>query len=286
MARIVIATALVSPAATPSDSLYLDALAAAGHTAAAAPWNGDQAPFAAADLVVLRATWDYHRDIAAYRAWLDALDRAGTPVANPTALVRWNLAKGYLGELGARGIPVPRQQVVARQRAAVAAAIEAVGGRAVVKPAVGASGHGVTLVEPGGLEAAWPGIEAAAAPHAVVVQEYAAAIRTHGQVSLVFFAGAFSHAVRFLPRPGEFRINSRFKPEIEDYAPAPAILAAAARVLDALPGRTLYARIDGIAEGDRFLLLEAEVHEPGLLLDRAPEAPARFAAATGQWLAG
>ena len=56
-------------------------------------------------------------------------------------------------------------------------------------------------------------------------------------------------------------------------------------MLALLPQRPLYARIDGILDGPDFVLLEAEVNEPGLFLDLDPQAAMRFAAASLAWLA-
>jgi hypothetical protein len=41
----------------------------------------------------------------------------------------------------------------------------------------------------------------------------------------------------------------------------------------------LYARVDGVETGDGFLVMEVEVHEPGLFFPAAPEAALAFAEA-------
>ena len=123
------------------------------------------------------------------------------------------------------------------------------------------------------------------APHRLLVQEFIGAVRTSGQISFIFFDGIFSHAAQLIPRAGEFRINSAFQPEKRAYIPASGELAQASSVLEKLPERPLYARIDGIFDGPDFVLLEAEVNEPGLFLDLDPQAAMRFAAASLAWLA-
>ena len=286
MPHLVLATCAAYPELSDSDSRYRDALAARGATVGAAAWNDGVAPFRGADLVVIRSTWDYHRDLAGYRAWLDGLEAAGLRVANPPPLVRWNLDKGYLAELAAAGIAVPAFRAVARERDAVRVVLRETGWPvAVVKPSVGASAHGVSLVTPDSLDAEWRAIAAAAAPHPLIVQDFVPGIRDDGQVSYVFLGGAFSHAVRHQPRPGEFRINSRYGPRLEVIAPAPGAVAEAARAVAALPAEPLYVRVDMVRQGDRQLVLEVEVNEPALLFQLVPEAADRFAAATLAWLA-
>jgi len=284
MPRIVIATCADYPDLAPSDDRYRQALLRRGATVDVGIWSQGIAAFRGADLVVIRATWDYHRDLPGYLAWLDALERE-VAVANPVPLIRWNLDKGYLDELARGGIPTPAQRIVPCELPAVRQVFAATGWtQAVAKPSVGASGHGVTLVEPATLDALWPDLAAAAAPHALVLQEYVPEIRTEGQVSYVFLGGAFAHAIRHLPRPGEFRINSIFEPRRTVIAPSPAEIADAARVMAALPLVPLYARIDMVRQGERQLLLEAEVNEPALSFQLVPDSADRFAEATLAWL--
>jgi hypothetical protein len=52
-----------------------------------------------------------------------------------------------------------------------------------------------------------------------------------------------------------------------------------ARVLRLLPSEPLYARIDGVRRGERFVLTKVEINEPGLGLHLASGAGDRFAEA-------
>ncbi|MFN3460304.1 MAG: RimK family alpha-L-glutamate ligase [Oceanibaculum sp.] len=285
----VIALALCAdwPEPTVSEIRLVEALRELGASVRWAPWTAaDQSIFRTADLVLLRGTWDYHRRLEAYRGWLRGLAAAGVQVANPVGLVDWNLDKAYLDMLAAGGIRTPGQAVLPLERQALADLMDARGWReAVVKPTAGASGHGVRLVARDEIDALWPEIAESVAPHRLLVQEFIGAVRTGGQISFVFFDGVFSHAAQLIPREGEFRINSAFQPEKRAYHPDAAALAQAVRVLEKLPQRPLYARIDGIFDGPDFVLLEAEVNEPGLFLDLDPEASRRFARASLAWLA-
>jgi glutathione synthase/RimK-type ligase-like ATP-grasp enzyme len=285
MPRIVIATSADYPDLAPADQLYRTALRQRGAAVGVGVWSEGSAPFAAADLVVIRSTWGYYRDLGGYRRWLDALERSGVAVVNPLSLLRWNLEKTYLGELGAAGIPIPAQHVLPRERQAAHDVLAATGWRqAVAKPSVGASGYGIMLVEPGSLDTVWDELAAAVAPHRLMLQEYVPEIRTAGQVSYVFIGGDFAHATRHRPRAGEFRINSRFQPERTVMVPSAAEIAAAARVVAALPVAPLFARIDMVQQAGRQLLLEAEVHEPGLHFDLVPTSADLLARETLRWL--
>jgi glutathione synthase/RimK-type ligase-like ATP-grasp enzyme len=278
MPRIVIATSTDYPDLAPADQLYRTALRQRGAEVEVGVWSEGIAPFRAADLVVIRSTWGYYRALDRYRGWLDALERTHVSVVNPLPLLRWNLEKTYLDELATAGIPMPCDRDTAR-------AILAASGWscAVAKPSVGASGHGVMLVEPSTLDAAWPELAAAVAPHRLVLQAFVPEIRTVGQVSYVFIGGAFAHATRHRPRAGEFRINSRFQPERMVIVPPAADIDDAARVVAALPVPPLFARIDMVRQAGRQLLLEAEVHEPGLHFDLLPASADILARETLAW---
>lgn len=285
MPRLMLATSAAYPDLTPADKLYRAALERRGAEVETGVWSDDRAGFRDADLVIIRSTWDYHRDLHAYRAWLDSLEQAGTAVANPVSLVRWNLEKTYLDELAAAGIPVPAQHVVPCDLEAACQTLAKAGWKqAVAKPSVGASGHGVELVTAATLDAVWNELATAVSPHKLVLQEYVSEIRTEGQTSYVFLGGRFSHAVRYRPRSGEFRINSKFEPEREVITPPESDIEDAARVIDALPVSSLYARIDMVWREEGQLLLEAEVNEPGLLFQYVPAAADAFAIETLAWL--
>src|SRR5262245_58566797 len=120
MRDVTLVTCQTWPELFPSDQLYAAALDARGVLASVAPWNGPFEPFAKSGAVVLRANWDYHQELARFRGWLDALDVRGVPVFNPTAMVRWNLEKGYLLELAAGGVRVPATLVLSNDAAVVA----------------------------------------------------------------------------------------------------------------------------------------------------------------------
>ena len=275
--RIVLATCRAWPALSPSDRALAEALERRGFSAEGAPWNGPFEPFAGAAAVVIRATWDYHRALDDYRAWLDRLN--ATRAFNAPGLVRWNLEKSYLTELAARGARVPASAIVDADAAQVANALAQMAlAEAVIKPTVGASGVGVERVSRAHEADAVARLRAATGSPRVVVQEFIPEVAA-GELAGVFFGGAFSHGLHRVPAAGEFRVNSQYGGRMEPAALDGATIAAMTRVLAMLPSQPLYARIDGVLRDSRFVLMEVEVNEPGLGLHLAPGAGDRFAEA-------
>lgn len=279
--QIVLATCARWPELSASDQLYAGALARRGATVRAAAWNGPAAPFADADLVVLRSTWDYHDAPDAFARWLDDLARAHRSVLNPPSLARWNFEKGYLLDLAARGVPIPATRVIPAEPDALLRAIADLDrDRVVVKPAVGQSGHSVHLV-PRDQAAAFAARDLATiATRRLLVQEFMAEVQRDGELSCVFFDGAFSHAAVKRPAGGDFRVNSQYQGTYDRAEPPAAVIDGAAAVLAALDLIPLYARVDGVVRDGAFTLMELELIEPGLFLQLDPAAPDRFAEAT------
>ena len=276
---IVLATSRESPDLTVSDRLYADALERRGYSAIGAPWEGPRDAFAGAAAVVIRATWGYYRTLQAFREWTEAMART-TRLFNSIDLIHWNLRKDYVGKLETAGIRVPRSHIVACDAAVIEEVfVEEGWDRAVVKPATGASGHSVELLQRATLAGQVASLSPEARASGVVVQEFLPEI-AEGELSLVYFDGAFSHAIRKRPPPGEFRSNSRYSPTRTAETPPKAVTEQGAACLAVLPEMPLYARIDGVMRGDTLIVIEVEVLEPALFMEFDPPSAERFAAAT------
>jgi len=282
------------PNLSSSDQTLLAPLRARGIGALAVPWRAPHVDWRAFDLVVLRSCWNYHRHLAGFRAWIDHLAAAGVRVCNPPAVVRWNLDKAYLRDLADAGVPIiPTVWLDAGAPAQLAAILDTQGwGRAVVKPRVSASAHGIWHVDRVQATERQPDLERMLATTGALIQPLMPQIAA-GEWSLVFFDGAFSHAALKVPAAGDIFVQQRLggttslrQAPAHLVAQAAAIVEAATRQLLPTGHALLYARVDGIEVHGRLLLMELELIEPGLFLDlAAPEASARFAAAIAARLA-
>ena len=262
---IVLATAAEQPAITASDRLYADALERRGFSVTVVPWDGPRAAFDGAAAVVIRSTWGYYRASDAFRDWTEAM-AAARRLFNPIALVRWNMRKDYIGRLAAPSVRVPQTHFVACETAAIDKVFAETGwSRAVVKPMTGASGYSVELVTRERVGESVSRLAAEARLSRVLVQEFLPEI-AGGELSLVYFDGVFSHAVRKRPRQGEFRVNSRFGATRSAETPLRGVTEQGAAALRALPELPLYARVDGVVRDGGLIVIEVEVLEPALFL--------------------
>lgn len=272
---IVLATAADQPDITASDRLYAEALRRRGLKIVGAAWDGPRAAFDGAAAVVLRSTWGYYRALAEFRAWTEAM-AASTRLFNPIGLVRWNLRKDYVGTLATAGIRTPGTRIVAREAAAIERVFDETGWqRAVVKPASGGGGYSVELLS----RATVADAVARLAAGDVLVQEFLPEI-ADGELSMVYFDGVFSHAIRKRPPKGEFRSNSRYGPTRAAEVPADGVAEQGAAALRVLPEMPLYARVDGVVRDGALIVIEVEVLEPSLFMEFDPPSAERFAEAT------
>lgn len=272
------------------------ACTAAGLEVRPAVWDDPSVDWSAADLVLVRSTWDYVQRLDEFLAWADRV-AAVSRLANSPAVLRWNTDKRYLGDLEQAGVPVvPTSYLLPDERPAdLAAAVAGMAGshHYVVKPTVSAGSKDTARYRPEDLEHA--------AAHAaalldrgrpVMVQPYLDAVDTVGEAGLVLLDGELSHAFTKGPllSVGADMVDGLFAPE--EITPRvasdeeQAVASAAADYLRARFGDELprYARVDLLADADGTpRILELELTEPSLFLWTDPTSPARVAAAVTRW---
>lgn len=240
-------------------------------------WQAPLDQFAGFDAALIGTPWDYWDHREAFLAKLDAIAALGVPVHNAPEVVRWNIDKGYLAQLGARGVAtIPTLLLDNPGRADIIAAFDHFAcDRLVVKRRVGAGAEGqfdFTRENPPAAD--WR------MGHAALVQPFLPGIVEEGEHSLIFIDGQFSHGLIKRPAPGDYRVQSLYGGWDTAVTPAPADLAAAEAVIAGLPfPAPLYARIDLVRGPDgTLLLMEAEVIEPFLYPLQGPQLGPRMLA--------
>lgn len=222
-------------------------------------------PLAAGAEALALLVWGYHLDPDAWLARIADWEAAGVRLHNPAAALRWNTAKTYLCELEAAGAPViPTLAVDDTTTADLDDARRRFGADVlVVKPQVGASAHGAEIVRPG---------ERTKLKEPAIIQPYYPSVRTEGELSLMFFGGRFSHAVRKRPGAGDFRVQEEHGGSSMAVEAPPEAIRAAEQVLAVAPQGLTYARVDLLPDAvGAHRLMELELIEPQLFLAYAPD---------------
>jgi hypothetical protein len=275
--------------AAPSD-LYPDAdagplqaaLLELGIESVLVSWDDPGVRWEAFSHVAVSSTWDSVDRPLEYLGWARSVSEMSMLI-NPAGVIEWNLDKVHQREIAAAQIPVVPTAWVAPGEAWEPPAH----GEFVVKPSVSAGGRN-TARYAGGDPAALAHVRGLqASGQTVMVQNYLSAIDTEGELDLIYFGGAFSHAVLKKPslRTGEGIIDQAWERMAWSglATPSSAQFAAAEHIMVFLSNRfegpLAYARVDLISGPDGPLLLEVELIDPYLSLDMEPAAAARLAKA-------
>jgi hypothetical protein len=263
--RIVLAACPALPQGDGDDAELVGALREHGLHARWLSW--DDPATLDADLVILRAAWDYIDRLDEFLAWT----RRVRNLLNGPDVVAWNTDKRYLSDIAAAGVPT-----IASHFYAAGETPRLPDGELVVKPAIGAGSlgaqrftdHDAALEHIARLQA--KGCTALVQPYNPRVEE--------GETALVFIGGEQSHAFTkgpILPPQGGtplFDASGTYAeesltpadPDFELWDLGYATLAAAAEHLGVDAREFLYARVDVIGGPVDAQLLELELVEPSL----------------------
>ncbi|MFH9977675.1 RimK family alpha-L-glutamate ligase [Streptomyces sp. NPDC017179] len=278
MPRVALVTCRPAPGISTDRDLpvLVEALEQAGAEARAVAWDDPGADWGGFDLAVIRSTWDYSWRVAEFTEWAERCAKA-TRLANPVEVVRWNVDKRYLGQLGAAGVPVvPTRYVAPGDPFDLPGDHEFV-----IKPASGAGARYAARYTPDERDTAVRQLERMHAEGlTAMVQPYMRRIDAGGERALQFLGGRLLHAGRkgAVLAPGiAYDARKAAHPGIAPWTPTPAELAVAESALAAVPGapELLFARVDLVdGEDGEPRLMELELVEPNLFLGLHPESVA------------
>lgn len=244
-------------------------------------WDDSALPGKGYDLAIIRSCWDYHRRPDEFVATLEAHERAGLQIYNSSKVVRWNARKTYLRELGRSAIETLWPEHADAET--IARAFDELGSEEIiVKPQFGAGSIETVRLKRG----AWREEDLAGAPRGpAMIQAFLPSIETEGERSLFWFGGTYSHAIRKVPKPGDWRANVPNETRFIADPPPRAALEAAESARERAPQDLLYVRIDLVLGADgAWRVIEIEAIEPYLFLDFAPDRGALFAGAIARVL--
>lgn len=231
------------------------------------------------EAVILRSTWNYHRQLPQFLQWLAHLDDANVRVWNPPDIVRSNVSKKYLIDLHNAGIPiVPTVWISSDEKPDLKDVLKKQQwSRVIIKPDVSASAYRTITATVLTASDDQQRLDEILKTSGALIQKFRNEIIETGEWSLIFIERAFSHAVLKHPRTGDFRVQEELGGIIHTEIPSESLIHQAQKILDQIHGPLLYARVDGIVAGHEFLLMELELIEPSLFMRFSPGAAERFA---------
>ncbi|WP_183092259.1 ATP-grasp domain-containing protein [Nocardioides stalactiti] len=275
MPTVLLVTFDLMPEGEPGGAVLVPALEARGIDARWVCWDDAEVDWAAADLVAVRSTWDYHRRLPAFLAWAQQVGREGR-LLNGADVFTWNADKGYLVELDGVLPVVPTALLDdAALVAGLTAALER-WGQVVIKPRTGAGGRGVVVADRIDDHRLF---ELAAGPW--VVQPLVASVRTAGETSVYVLDGTAVAQVDKSVAGDEVRVHEEYGGSSRPVPLDPGRAAVAEQAVAVVGGRLdadlSYARVDLMSWQGAWVVSELELIEPGLYLDVDPSIADLFA---------
>ncbi|MDI9579332.1 MAG: hypothetical protein QM207_01340 [Thermobispora sp.] len=267
--RVAYVTAAGDAAAEDDErEVVLAAWLGAGIEGVPVAWDDPGVDWASFDAAVVRSAWDSLDRRDEFVAWARRAE-AVTRLFNPASVIEWNTDKTYLRRLGVPIVPTrwfePGEELDLPGWAEyVVKPVVSAGARDTVRTAdrAAAEAHAARLLGQG---------------RAVMVQPYLESVEHEGELSLLYFGGEFSHAVRRRPMlagtESGHPLATLRDPDDDQFA-------LAERTLSAVKEDLLYARVDVVRMPDgEPVLMEFEVTEPYLFLRTELAAPELFARA-------
>jgi len=280
---IAFATCSTYPGLAKDDTALAAALSAAGYHVTPAAWDDPAIDWSRYDAVIIRSTWNYHLQPAAFLAWLRQLESHRLHIANPVDILEWNMDKKYLKDLENIDIPLPPTLFLEKDDNADLDAIFQDTGwqKAVIKPCISATAYNTWITQPHTAIPDTTTLTRLLDTGSYMIQEYMEEIATDGEYSLIFFGQQYSHAVKKSAKEGDFRVQEQYGGHSLPTRPDPSIIRQATAILDkTIPfdtsPRLLYARVDGVMHKGIFTLMELELVEPSLFFNDNPLAIQQF----------
>lgn len=244
-------------------------------------WDDPRFDWAACDAALIRTTWDYQDRHDEFLAWARRVDSV-IPLYNPLAVVEWNTNKTYLRDLSNRGAPtIPTVWLTAGTQVDLKTVLAKQGWeQAFLKPAIGATARETLRfrVDVEGLAAAKRHLARLLPRETLLLQPYLPRVECEGELSLIYIEREFSHAVRKIPVPGDYRVQDDFGATDEPTDVAAEVIDLGYRILHSVDHELVYARVDFLRDdaGD-LRVSELELTEPHLFFRHCPQAASRLA---------
>ncbi len=279
--RVALVTSSAFPHLYEDDLLLVAALEEISVDSRPAVWSDPTVDWLAFDALVIRSPWDYFERLDEFRPWLDARIASGVRMCNSSEIIDWNFDKRYLQDLAAAGVLLVPTIVVPRGESPDIVALARARGweEIVVKPTISGGAYGTHRFRLDAADEYRDDIARTLSDRGLLIQPFLPEILSAGELSLLFFDGVFSHAVCKRPKVGDYRVQFVFGGTSETVDVRDEWIAEARACIAAAPALPVYARVDGVIQDGKFLLMEFEVFEPLMFLNRHPLAAGRFARA-------
>jgi len=197
--------------------------------------------------------------------------------------------KHYLVDLEARGIPIVPSRFIDRgSRVLLEELIDSTGWTdAIIKPCVSGGARHTYRVNPTNAGQLDLVVQPLLATESLIFQPFQQDVLKRGEDSLMVFQGRFSHAVRKVPKAGDFRVQDDHGGTAHPYVPTAEQIELAERAIAACFPAPAYGRVDLVRDKNgQLAVMELELIEPELWLRHHPPAATALADAIAELVNG
>ncbi len=263
------------------DQLLQSALARHGITSVRIDWASSDVDWSQFRCAVFRTTWDYFERRHEFTAWLNHIRRQ-TRLCNDAALIDWNMDKHYLADLEAKGIPIVPSKFIERGSTVTLHELldESEWDEAIIKPCISGAARHTYRINRETATPLEPVVRQLLTEESLILQPFQQSVMDHGEDTLMLFNGQFTHAVKKVPKTGDFRVQDDHGGTVHPHEPSDAQIEFAQQAMAACASAPAYGRVDLVRDNDGNLaVMELELIEPELWLRNHPPAATAFAAA-------
>lgn len=229
-------------------------------------WDDPDVDWRTFRAAIFRSTWDYFHRFAEFAPWLAQTSKK-TQLINDTKLIQWNMDKHYLQQLEARGVAIVPTVFVDKESAETLAEICRAKSwhEAVFKPVVSGGARLTHRFCTLNMDEVQPLFARALINESMMVQPFLPSVTTTGEVSVIVIGGQISHAIRKIPKSGDFRVQDDHGGVVLGHQPSAAEIQLAKDAVFACDILPLYARVDMVQnESGKWQIMELELIEPEL----------------------
>jgi glutathione synthase/RimK-type ligase-like ATP-grasp enzyme len=274
--RIALVTATNMPKPDSELDVLTEALEIKGLTPKILAWDAADEPWREYDLVLIKSPWDYFGRHEEFLNWVTTVSQQ-TRLHNAAEIIRWNVDKRYLLDLESAQVPIiPTVYVAAREKNLEKVLNNFGDGEIVIKPAVSIGANGALRVRASD-QAALRHLSSLVQDGNVLVQPFIESVLDEGEVSLLYFNGNYSHAVRKRARKGDYRVQDHHGGSVEPHTPTGIEKEVARSALNVAPKVPLLARVDLVSIAGLPHIIELELIEPAMFLESDADACSRLA---------
>lgn len=263
------------------DRLLFEPMRNLGWAAEEISWKNKKIIWSNYDAVIVRSTWDYQDSPEDFINVLEKINKS-THLENDFDLMKWNMNKRYLFDLEQNGVKIVDTiwEKSFDPKTAAEYFIRFNTDEIIIKPNISANADNTFRLTRERLVSNLSKLEQVFSKREFMVQPFLKSIIEEGEYSLFFFDGKISHAVLKKPKENDFRVQEEHGGDIQPINAPQNIISVAESIIRKLSTIPLYGRVDLVrTPRNDFALMELELIEPSLYLNKDNQAPQRFALA-------